>query len=406
MRTWLAAALALATVASAHAAPLDQFDWRTQKGFEQAYRAGVQYGLDHGFAFSADPTCNSQTCAIEMKYMVDGEDYAFFLSLASAHGRGKAICVWRSDDHRTCANDYGNVWTLQQHVEYVDGHLKGGRQWQGSWPDEPSPVSNLIDAGFAAEVRTQKGFEQAYREGVQYGFEHGSAFHVDQKCNTEKCHIGMMYSIGEEQYEIYSWLGSAELRGNSICVQHDDDHSTCANDHGEVWTSQYVDGNWKTLRDWQNRRPVEPSPAANLIGGYHAGVDVGAWVVAALALLVFGGLSVIGWIEWLKTTHGVRLGDIKKRGVKAVVLAVRRNYAFRLVKADLEQALAYRDQYWRSEIEKLREQFADAPGAPIPSARLKDLIFLAHPDKHSGSRLAHETTQWLLSLRAKQKACA
>ena len=32
------------------------------------------------------------------------------------------------------------------------------------------------------------------------------------------------------------------------------------------------------------------------------------------------------------------------------------------------------------------------------------LIALAHPDKHNGSRLATETTQWLLSLRASRFA--
>jgi hypothetical protein len=32
------------------------------------------------------------------------------------------------------------------------------------------------------------------------------------------------------------------------------------------------------------------------------------------------------------------------------------------------------------------------------------LIALAHPDKPNGSRLATETTQWLLSLRARRVA--
>lgn len=31
--------------------------------------------------------------------------------------------------------------------------------------------------------------------------------------------------------------------------------------------------------------------------------------------------------------------------------------------------------------------------------RLKALLFLCHPDKHRGSKRAHEVTQWLLKLR-------
>jgi hypothetical protein len=37
---------------------------------------------------------------------------------------------------------------------------------------------------------------------------------------------------------------------------------------------------------------------------------------------------------------------------------------------------------------------------------MKGLLMLVHPDKHDGSTLAKETTQWLLAMRAKAKAAA
>jgi hypothetical protein len=39
------------------------------------------------------------------------------------------------------------------------------------------------------------------------------------------------------------------------------------------------------------------------------------------------------------------------------------------------------------------------PNWAIPSIRMKALLNLCHPDKHPGSRIAHETTQWLLAQR-------
>lgn len=35
----------------------------------------------------------------------------------------------------------------------------------------------------------------------------------------------------------------------------------------------------------------------------------------------------------------------------------------------------------------------------IPPDVLKKLLHLAHPDKHGGSKIANEATQWLLSVR-------
>ena len=45
---------------------------------------------------------------------------------------------------------------------------------------------------------------------------------------------------------------------------------------------------------------------------------------------------------------------------------------------------------------------AEAKRAPEPSldkARLRELLQLAHPDKHGGSALAQRVTAWLLDLR-------
>jgi hypothetical protein len=88
--------------------------------------------------------------------------------------------------------------------------------------------------------------------------------------------------------------------------------------------------------------------------------------------------------------------------VKAAVMTWRKNRAFRLVKADLEQALTYRDIYWQGRIEEMREELSTpAVAGAIPPKRLKDLIFLCHPDKHKQLEVACETTQWLLAMRKK-----
>jgi hypothetical protein len=44
----------------------------------------------------------------------------------------------------------------------------------------------------------------------------------------------------------------------------------------------------------------------------------------------------------------------------------------------------------------LRER--TAPGK-IPPARLRQLIQLCHPDRHGGSKVSTEVTQWLLSMK-------
>ena len=105
---------------------------------------------------------------------------------------------------------------------------------------------------------------------------------------------------------------------------------------------------------------------------------------------VTAGLAFIGhWWE-LKDAEAARAL------VAALVLAWRKRRALKLVGKDFEAFLAERDAHWM-------QQLAQG-GVAIPPERLMALIALAHPDKHSGSRLATETTQWLLSLRASRVA--
>lgn len=42
---------------------------------------------------------------------------------------------------------------------------------------------------------------------------------------------------------------------------------------------------------------------------------------------------------------------------------------------------------------------AATPSAPLEPSRIRQLLQLVHPDKHAGSALANEVTQWLLDLR-------
>lgn len=47
-----------------------------------------------------------------------------------------------------------------------------------------------------------------------------------------------------------------------------------------------------------------------------------------------------------------------------------------------------------------------ATASPIDPARLRQLLQLCHPDRHGGSALACDITQWLLSMRAAARAQA
>jgi hypothetical protein len=263
--------------------------------------------------------------------------------------------------------------------------------------------------------RTKEGFEQAYRAGVQYGFEHGSWFRSSPSCNTEKCSIAMIYGVDGEQYAFLTWLGSAENRGNQICVQRSDERVTCANDHGHVWTSGYANGDWKAVRFWQSDWPAKPQPPSPLetfigfcvLGGWYALLGGGAAFLLAAAL-VNASLFVVRRLpaRWsdriafvtlclLYIQSGGENTDARAQ-IAARVLARRKSRAMKLLEQDFAAFIAQRDAHWM-------QQLAQG-GAAIPPERLMALVALAHPDKHNGSRLATETTQWLLSLRASQVA--
>lgn len=62
-------------------------------------------------------------------------------------------------------------------------------------------------------------------------------------------------------------------------------------------------------------------------------------------------------------------------------------------KAERDRA-AFERGYEAGRAEALRQ----APSA-VPADRLRALLQLAHPDRHGGSRLALETTQWLLDCK-------
>jgi hypothetical protein len=96
-------------------------------------------------------------------------------------------------------------------------------------------------------------------------------------------------------------------------------------------------------------------------------------------------------IKDAKTAHGYVSALIS-----AIILAWRKRRALKLVGKDFETFLAQRDAYWMHQLAQR--------GSAMPPERLMALISLAHPDKHSGSRLATETTQWLLSLRTSRAA--
>ena len=61
--------------------------------------------------------------------------------------------------------------------------------------------------------------------------------------------------------------------------------------------------------------------------------------------------------------------------------------------AELEEAAAY----WEQRAYSFAKQLEQA--SSIDPALLKKLIHLCHPDKHNGSDMAKEVTQWLLQQR-------
>ena len=272
----------------------------------------------------------------------------------------------------------------------------------------------------------------------------------------------MDYALNGELHALVTWLATpghfAREKEAQICERAADKiHTVCVNDQGIIWTSELVDGKWKQTENlqsgWQEKRDQPP-------GISNVSMDDVLKAIGAIVLII-GGPCLVGWgfavfVKWLQahTTPrgrkialrtfrivtlvlflagivaasvsgganaalGVTLGVgfygswiwvplLKEwqasggsKGVKAGMLAWRKNRAFRLIRAEMEQALANRDEYWREELER---QLANGPTAPLPASRLKALIMLAHPDHHGGSKLSLETTQWLLSLRQKARA--
>jgi hypothetical protein len=85
---------------------------------------------------------------------------------------------------------------------------------------------------------------------------------------------------------------------------------------------------------------------------------------------------------------------------KAAIYHWRRERALKLLEPELDVLVRQRDAAWLQEVAR-REALARTP---IPPERLKALIVLAHPDRHNGSKVATETTQWLLAQRVRKAA--
>jgi hypothetical protein len=85
---------------------------------------------------------------------------------------------------------------------------------------------------------------------------------------------------------------------------------------------------------------------------------------------------------------------------KAAIYQWRRERALNLLGPELDVLVRQRDAAWLEEVAR-REALARTP---IPAERLKALIVLAHPDRHNGSKVATETTQWLLAQRGRKAA--
>jgi hypothetical protein len=84
------------------------------------------------------------------------------------------------------------------------------------------------------------------------------------------------------------------------------------------------------------------------------------------------------------------------RPIKEAIDNWRHDRALKLLESELDVLIHQRDLAWLQLNDARREASARAP---IPPERLKVLIGLAHPDRHNGSKVATEITQWLLAQR-------
>jgi hypothetical protein len=230
------------------------------------------------------------------------------------------------------------------------------------------------------EWRTRASFDAAFAANTMTGFAEHSWFRL--RCDDkEGCALSMRYAHDGLRVYLDTWLTTS---GNATCLVSAEDttHALCANDQGRIWRTHYTRGEWQASEPLQYAWRAPPptflerlTPVAGICGALFA-LSVVVNVVPALWFIARAFA-----LKWLK------------------------DRAFKLVKPELEQALAYRDAYWQGELERRLADVQDSK-APIPMHRMKGLLMLVHPDKHDGSTLAKETTQWLLAMRAKAKAAA
>jgi hypothetical protein len=103
-------------------------------------------------------------------------------------------------------------------------------------------------------------------------------------------------------------------------------------------------------------------------------------------------LCILSMLVMLPLGFGLYYGS----RLKAAIDHWQRERALKLLESELDVLIHQRDVAWLLLKDARREALARAP---IPPARLKALIGLAHPDRHNGSKVATEITQWLLAQR-------
>jgi hypothetical protein len=101
-------------------------------------------------------------------------------------------------------------------------------------------------------------------------------------------------------------------------------------------------------------------------------------------------LCVLSMLVILPAGFGLYYGS----RLKAVIYHWRHERAVRLLESELDALIHQRDLAWLQLKDVRRDALARRP---IPPERLKALIGLAHPDRHNGSKVATEMTQWLLA---------
>ena len=103
-------------------------------------------------------------------------------------------------------------------------------------------------------------------------------------------------------------------------------------------------------------------------------------------------LCILSMLVMLPLGFGLYYGS----RLKAAIYHWRHERALKLLESELDVLIHQRDVAWLQLKDARREALARAP---IPPERLRALIGLAHPDRHNGSKVATEITQWLLAQR-------